>query len=84
MLFMSIRQTLLLMNVVWEKVFPDDLRESNPGGFKFLQMAHAWKAKSASILQTTTAPAVQKQQNEDDEDAASSAASDVDMDEAES
>ncbi|EMD37202.1 hypothetical protein CERSUDRAFT_115106 [Gelatoporia subvermispora B] len=27
----------------WVLEFPDDLRESNPTTFKFLQMAHAWK-----------------------------------------
>jgi len=35
---------------VWEMVFPDDLRESNPGTFKFLQMAQAWRAQGSSIL----------------------------------
>jgi crooked neck len=29
----------------WEMVFADDEREANPTSFKFLQMAHAWKAK---------------------------------------
>jgi crooked neck len=29
-------------------VFADDERESNPTSFKFLQMAHAWKAKQAA------------------------------------
>lgn len=28
----------------WDIVFADDERESNPTSFKFLQMAHAWKA----------------------------------------
>lgn len=31
----------------WDMVFADDERESNPTTFKFLQMAHAWKAKKA-------------------------------------
>lgn len=28
----------------WDLVFADDEREANPTSFKFLQMAHAWKA----------------------------------------
>lgn len=31
----------------WDLVFADDEREANPTSFKFLQMAHAWKAKAA-------------------------------------
>ena len=31
-------------------VFRDDERESNPTSFKFLQMAHAWKAKGKKVL----------------------------------
>ncbi|KAL4073761.1 hypothetical protein J3A83DRAFT_4371055 [Scleroderma citrinum] len=31
----------------WELVFADDEREANPTSFKFLQMAHAWKAAQA-------------------------------------
>ena len=31
----------------WDIVFADDERESNPTSFKFLQMAHAWKAMQA-------------------------------------
>ena len=31
----------------WDIVFADDERESNPTSFKFLQMAHAWKAAQA-------------------------------------
>ena len=31
--------------IVWDYVFADDEREANPTSFKFLQMAHAWKAK---------------------------------------
>ena len=30
----------------WDLVFADDEREANPTSFKFLQMAHAWKARS--------------------------------------
>ncbi|KAL0959826.1 hypothetical protein HGRIS_011504 [Hohenbuehelia grisea] len=32
----------------WDLVFADDEREANPTSFKFLQMAHAWKAAQAS------------------------------------
>ncbi|KAJ8508048.1 hypothetical protein ONZ45_g9645 [Pleurotus djamor] len=32
----------------WDIVFADDERESNPTSFKFLQMAHAWKATQAA------------------------------------
>jgi len=28
----------------WDFVFADDERDANPTSFKFLQMAHAWKA----------------------------------------
>ena len=31
-------------------VFKDDERESNPTSYKFLQMAHAWKAKGKKAL----------------------------------
>ena len=34
----------------WVMVFKDDERESNPTSFKFLQMAHAWKAKGKKVL----------------------------------
>jgi len=34
----------------WVMVFKDDERESNPTSFKFLQMAHAWKAKGKKGL----------------------------------
>ncbi|TFY58476.1 hypothetical protein EVJ58_g6398 [Rhodofomes roseus] len=33
--------------LVWDMVFPDDERESNPTSFQFLQMAHLWKKKQA-------------------------------------
>ena len=36
----------------WVMVFKDDERESNPTSFKFLQMAHAWKAKGKKTLPT--------------------------------
>lgn len=35
---------LALVLLDWDIVFADDERESNPTSFKFLQMAHAWKA----------------------------------------
>lgn len=31
----------------FDYVFPDDLRESNPASFKFLEMAHKWKMQQA-------------------------------------
>lgn len=34
----------------WVMMFKDDERESNPTSFKFLQMAHAWKAKGKKTL----------------------------------
>ena len=34
----------------WVMVFKDDERDSNPTSFKFLQMAHAWKAKGKKVL----------------------------------
>ncbi|KDQ31821.1 hypothetical protein PLEOSDRAFT_48867 [Pleurotus ostreatus PC15] len=37
----------------WDLVFADDERESNPTSFKFLQMAHAWKASQAKKPGTT-------------------------------
>ena len=36
----------------WVMVFKDDERESNPTSFKFLQMAHAWKAKGKKAVPT--------------------------------
>ncbi|EPS94091.1 hypothetical protein FOMPIDRAFT_1026325 [Fomitopsis schrenkii] len=33
--------------LVWDMVFPDDEKESNPTSFQFLQMAHQWKKKQA-------------------------------------
>jgi crooked neck len=43
---MSVR--VLTSFIDWEMVFADDEREANPTSFKFLQMAHAWKAKQAA------------------------------------
>ena len=40
----------------WDIVFADDERESNPTSFKFLQMAHAWKAAQAKSGSGPTAP----------------------------
>ena len=39
----------------WDIVFADDERESNPTSFKFLQMAHAWKASQAKAGSGSTA-----------------------------
>ena len=36
-----------ITELVWDMVFPDDERESNPTSFQFLQMAHQWKKKQA-------------------------------------
>ena len=36
----------------WVMVFKDDEKESNPTSYKFLQMAHAWKAKGKKALPT--------------------------------
>lgn len=38
---------MLISFVDWELVFADDEREANPTSYKFLQMAHAWKAAQA-------------------------------------
>lgn len=44
--FLMLVLPLMLVSVSldWDIVFADDERESNPTSFKFLQMAHAWKA----------------------------------------
>ncbi|KAH9915734.1 pre-mRNA-splicing factor CLF1 [Fomitopsis serialis] len=39
--------------LVWDMVFPDDERESNPTSFQFLQMAHQWKKKQAEKAKTS-------------------------------
>lgn len=39
--------SVLISFVDWELVFADDEREANPTSYKFLQMAHAWKAAQA-------------------------------------
>jgi len=31
------------MEEYWDMIFADDEKKANPAGFKFLQMAHAWK-----------------------------------------
>ena len=49
----------------WVMVFKDDERESNPTSFKFLQMAHAWKAKGKKALPSFGGGAGGKS-NEDD------------------
>ncbi|EGG07224.1 uncharacterized protein MELLADRAFT_43256 [Melampsora larici-populina 98AG31] len=35
----------------WDLVFPDDEKERNPGTFKLVEMAHAWKAKQLELQQ---------------------------------
>ncbi|KAF8513591.1 protein prenylyltransferase [Hysterangium stoloniferum] len=67
---------------VWEMVFPDDLRESNPSTFKFLQMAQAWKSKGSILFPPAAAAAPEPARglNEDrDEDDAASSTGDVEM-----
>ena len=52
----------------WVMVFKDDERESNPTSFKFLQMAHAWKAKGKKVLPTFGGGAGGKANEEDDKE----------------
>jgi crooked neck len=54
-------------------VFKDDERESNPTSFKFLQMAHAWKAAKSKKPLELPKPTVKE--SKDGEDAASDVAS---------
>jgi crooked neck len=63
--------------LVWEMVFPDDLRESNPGSFKFMAMAQAWKAKGSLLappVSNGNSSMIRKTEDdgEDEEDEASS------------
>ena len=69
---------LLELFTDWDFVFADDERDANPTSFKFLQMAHAWKAAqkggtgaSPSVLLGFT-PATEK---DADADASSEVAS---------
>ncbi len=32
-----------VLKIDWDMIFADDEKKANPAGFKFLQMAHAWK-----------------------------------------
>ncbi|KAA1474476.1 pre-mRNA-splicing factor CLF1 [Dentipellis sp. KUC8613] len=55
----------------YDYIFADDEREANPTSFKFLQMAHAWKAKkaadpSAAPLSGFTAAMAAEQNQEQD------------------
>jgi len=52
----------------WVMVFKDDERESNPTSFKFLQMAHAWKAKGKKALPTLSGGAGGKADEEGDKE----------------
>jgi crooked neck len=50
-------------------VFADDERENNPTSFKFLQMAHAWKSKTAGgPLSGFTAPSISREEDSSEED----------------
>lgn len=70
-------------------VFPDDLRESNPGTYKFLQMAQAWRAQGSSILRPAVSSAPSRpsesenvamdDDEQDEQDEASSSGGDVAM-----
>lgn len=69
-------------------VFPDDLRESNPGTFKFLQMAQAWKAKGSLLAPPPSAVSgnsevsrTEENANQDGDQDEASSDGDVDMDE---
>jgi len=64
-------------------IIPDDLQEANPGTFKFLQMAQAWKPKGVSILQTAPTVPVEAETStaQDDDTASSSAAGEGEGDE---
>ena len=52
----------------WVMVFEDDERELNPTSFKFLQMAHAWKAKGKKGLPTLGGGAGGKAEGEGDKE----------------
>ena len=52
----------------WVMVFEDDERESNPTSFKFLQMAHAWKAKGKKGLPILSGGAGGKADGEGDKE----------------
>ena len=52
----------------WDMVFKDDERESNPTSFKFLQMAHAWKAKGKKTLPAFGGDAGSKANEEGDKE----------------
>jgi len=51
----------------WVMVFKDDEREANPTSFKFLQMAHAWKAKGKKVLPILSGSGGGKPDEEGDE-----------------
>lgn len=72
-------------------VFPDDEREANPTSFKFLQMAHQWKAMQAqaqagdarptvlsgfAAASTTNGKPADEDKNDDENDEASSGSED--------
>lgn len=80
----------------WDLVFADDEREANPTSFKFLQMAHAWKATAGgggveggargALAGFVSSSAAQRQnmdvdEDEDESDAASSRAADEEEEE---
>lgn len=53
----------------YDYIFADDERESNPTSFKFLQMAHAWKASGGGgLLSGFTASAANAKDDESEEE----------------
>lgn len=68
------------VGAVWDYVFADDEREANPTSFKFLQMAHAWKAKKeggagASVDAFVSSASVDRESGAGEMSAASASAS---------
>lgn len=73
----------------WDMVFADDEREANPASFKFLEMAHKWKAMQAAgggaPLLAGLAPAASATESAKPggKDVPASAAADIEMDKGE-
>ena len=73
---------LLELFTDWDFVFADDERDANPTSFKFLQMAHAWKAAqkggtgaSSSVLSGFMPASGTNEEKDADVDASSEVAS---------
>ena len=54
--------------IVWAWKFDDDIQEENPGAFKFLQMARAWKASSGKGAGPSSAAPVTDRMDADESD----------------